>query len=163
MVLPPGTASALPEPRGVPVTRATGAAPHALEQTGVAVNATLRELAAQAATQPGRLAFLVLPYARLRGWDDAALAAALGCSLDVLPNLLLGRNPFADVDDPDSPLWKQDLLALARTWGTEPGQLEAVLHAARDYQLSRPSGVHATAASAGAGTHAQGWHEPAAK
>jgi hypothetical protein len=115
------------------------------------VNATLRELAAQAASQPGRLASLVLPYARLRGWDDAALAAALGCSLDVLPKLLLGRNPFADVDDPDSPLWTQDLLALARTWGTEPGQLEAVLHAARDYQVSRPADSHA-AAGAGAGS-----------
>jgi len=118
------------------------------------VNTTLRELAVQAATQPGRLASLALPYARMRGWDDAALATALGCSADVLPNLLLARNPFADVEDADSPLWQQDLLVLARTWGADPGQLEAVLRAARDYQLSPAGAPRSPATSAASGAPA---------
>ena len=105
------------------------------------MNPTIRELAIQAATQPGRLASLLLPYARTRGWDDAALAAAAGCSLDVLPHLLLGRNPFASAGDPDSPLWQEDLLVLARTWGIDPGRLEALLRAARDYQLGQAVAV----------------------
>jgi hypothetical protein len=105
------------------------------------VNVTIRELANQAATQPGRLASLVLPYANARGWDEPALAAAIGCSIDVLPHVLLGRNPFAGAEDPDSSLWQQDLLVLARTWRVDPGQLEAILRAAREYQLDQPVGT----------------------
>ena len=89
------------------------------------MRSVLHELAEQAATQPGRLAALLLPYARTRGWDDAALARALGCSLDALPHILLAREPAPEhVED--------EAKALAQTWGADPWRLVALLQMARD-------------------------------
>src|SRR3954471_14831859 len=84
------------------------------------MNVVLWELAEQAETQPGRLAAVLLPYARARGWDGPALATALDCSLYALARILLARAPAASH-------WEEDVAALARTWGADPGRLVAIL------------------------------------
>jgi hypothetical protein len=89
------------------------------------VNSVLQDLAQQAAEQPGRLAAILLPYARTRGWDDAALAAALGCSLDALPHILLAREPAPEH-------LEEEAKALAATWGADPWRLVALLRVARE-------------------------------
>jgi hypothetical protein len=89
------------------------------------VNSVLHELARQAAEQPGRLAAVLLPYARERGWNDAALAAALGCSLDALPHILLAREPAPEH-------LEEEAKALAGAWGADPWRLVALLRVARE-------------------------------
>jgi len=89
------------------------------------VSTVLQELAEQAAAQPGRLAAVLLPYARARGWDDAALAAALGCSLGALPHILLAREPAPEHLEDEAE-------ALASLWGADPWRLVALLQVARD-------------------------------
>ena len=89
------------------------------------MRSVLHELAEQAATQPGRLAALLLPYARLRGWDDTALAQALGCPPDALPHILLAREPAPEHVE-------EEAKALAATWGADPWRLVALLQVARD-------------------------------
>jgi hypothetical protein len=84
------------------------------------MSAVLWELAEQAETQPGRLAAMLLPYARARGWDGPALAAALDCSLYALARILLAREPAASH-------WEEDIAAIARTWGADPGRLVSIL------------------------------------
>lgn len=89
------------------------------------MNSVLHELAEQAAEQPGRLAAILLPYARARGWDEAALAVALGCSLDALPHILLAREPApAHLEE--------EAKALAGAWGADPWRLVALLQVARE-------------------------------
>jgi hypothetical protein len=89
------------------------------------VNSVLHELAEQAAAQPGRLAAILVPYARARGWDDAALAAALACTRDALPHILLAREPTPEhLED--------EAKALAAAWGADPWRLVALLQVARE-------------------------------
>ncbi|HZR99642.1 MAG TPA: hypothetical protein VFE37_13095 [Chloroflexota bacterium] len=88
-------------------------------------NSVLLDLAEQAAGQPGRLAAILLPYAQARGWDHAALAAALGCSLDVLPRILLAREPAPEH-------LEEEAKALAAAWGADPWRLVALLQVARE-------------------------------
>jgi hypothetical protein len=88
-------------------------------------SSVLHQLAEQAAEQPGRLAALLLPYARARGWDDAALAVALGCSLDALPHILLARTPAPQHVE-------EEAKDLAVAWGADPWRLVALLQVARD-------------------------------
>ena len=89
------------------------------------MNSVLYDLAKQAAEQPGRLAAILLPYARARGWDDASLAAAIGCSLDALPHILLARQPAPEH-------LEEEAKALAGTWGADPWRLVALLQVARE-------------------------------
>jgi hypothetical protein len=91
------------------------------------MSAVLWELAEQAEARPGRLAAILLPYARMRGWDSATLAATLGCSRDALAHLLVAR-------DPTSAMWENDVAGLARLWGADPQRLIAVLEMARHHQ-----------------------------
>ena len=95
---------------------------------------TLRELAELAVTDPGRMASLLVPYARARGWDDASLAEALQCPLDSLPRVLVARNPFLDRDGPGSGRWWQDLAGVTALWGGSARKLDTVLRAARAHQ-----------------------------
>lgn len=90
------------------------------------MRSVLWELAEQAERQQGRLAAALLPYARARGWDTAALANALGCPLDVLPHILIARVP-------EGAHWEEDVAALARQWGADPGRLVSVLEMARHH------------------------------
>ena len=91
------------------------------------MSAVLWELAEQAEAQPGRLAAILLPYARMRGWDAAALAATLGCSLDALAHLLVAR-------ESTSAAWRDDAASMARTWGADPARVVTVLDMARHHQ-----------------------------
>ena len=103
------------------------------------MTAVLWELAAQAETQPGRVAAVLLPYARARGWDGPALAAALDCSLYALARILLAREPAPS-------RWEDDVATLARTWGANPNRLISVFSMARHHapagsprRVARPS------------------------
>ena len=102
-----------------------GRAPSLDRREDAIVNSVLYDLAQQAAEQPGRLAALLLPYARGRGWDDAALAAALGCSLDALPHILLAREPTAEYLEVEA-------RALADAWGAEAWRMIALLRLASE-------------------------------
>jgi hypothetical protein len=48
---------------------------------------------ARATGRPTSLAAVLVPYACAHGWDGPALAQQLGCSLPVLPRLLLCLPP----------------------------------------------------------------------
>ena len=89
------------------------------------MNSVFHDLAQQAAEQPGRLASVLLPYARLRGWHAAALAAALGCSLDALPHILLAREPAPEHRE-------EEAKALAAAWGAEAWRVVALLELAHE-------------------------------
>jgi hypothetical protein len=90
------------------------------------MRSVLWELAEQAERQPGRLAAVLLPYARARGWDTAALANALGCPLDALPHILVARMP-------EGPHWEEAAAALARQWEADPARLVSLLEMARHH------------------------------
>jgi len=110
---------------------------HSLDRReGTIVNSVLYDLAQQAAEQPGRLAALLLPYARARGWDDVALAVALGCSLDALPHILLAREPSADYLEVEA-------RALADAWGAEAWRMIALLRLARESDNAAYAGTAA--------------------
>jgi hypothetical protein len=102
----------------------------------------LRELANQAVMRPERLASILLPYARARGWTQNQLATALGCSPKVLLHLLLARNPCPDSTSPEDPAWQAEARALARQWELDPGRLESVLRVALHFQADRAIRLH---------------------
>src|SRR5262245_39875416 len=84
-------------------------------------------LVTQAAQRPGYLASVLMPYAVARGWDEAELAAALGCPVGSLLRLLLCQRPL--------PLtWEASVATLAATYGADPGALLGVLRAAEGTQ-----------------------------
>ena len=83
----------------------------------------LHDLVAEATQHPRFLAAVLVPYARSRGWDEAQLAAALGCPLATLARLLLCRRP-------QRLTWAMDVAAAAGACGADPAALAAVLRAA---------------------------------
>src|SRR5215217_6377799 len=91
----------------------------------------------QVANQPVRLSSLLLPYARAVGWDDAALAEAIGCSLELLSHLLDERNPFPSLGDDPRP--RQELAAIAESWGVDIRRLEGLLYAGQVYSDRQPA------------------------
>ncbi len=74
--------------------------------------ALLRHAAERAAEHQFFVASVLLPWARAEGLDDAALAARLGCSVEVLPRLLLCRRP-----DPEPAAFQADVTRIAEGLG----------------------------------------------
>ena len=86
----------------------------------------LYELAEQSASQPSRLASVLLPYARARGWNREQLANQLGCSLEVLPHILLTHE-----EAPGSRSW--NAAAIVQQWSASSWKLPALLQMALAY------------------------------
>jgi hypothetical protein len=86
-------------------------------------DAQFHRLVARAAQRPGFLAGVLLPYARAQGWDEADLAAELGCSLGSLPRLLLCHRPQALSGE-------TDVATVAEAYGADPRALLRTLRAA---------------------------------
>ena len=82
------------------------------------------------ATSPGyplrSVGALLAPYARAQGWDNAALAARLGCTPAALPRLLSAPAPRAEC-------WEAHVAAAALSAGADPEALAGLLRAASAY------------------------------
>ncbi len=85
----------------------------------------LRRAADRAAGRPFFLAAALLPYARAERLDDAGLAARLGCSVEVLPRLLLCRRPR-----PEPGAFRGDVERLATAFGLDVTALAATVREA---------------------------------
>jgi CheY-like chemotaxis protein len=90
----------------------------------------LHHLVAEAARRPGFLAALLMPYAQAQGWDEAALAEALGCPAATLPRLLLRARPL-----PMS--WDEDVSTIAEACGANAASLAEVLRAAEAWERGK--------------------------
>jgi hypothetical protein len=75
-------------------------------------NTPLERLAQRAATDPFFLGYRLAAYAQLHDLNDAALAARLGCTPELLPTIRLCRAPRMD------PLsFREDVLCVAEKFG----------------------------------------------
>jgi hypothetical protein len=85
----------------------------------------LRRAAERVRSQPFYLAAALLDWAEREGWDDAALAARLGCAPKDLAGVLLCRRPVGT-----GPQFRHDVERIAERFGLEPLRLaEAIRYA----------------------------------
>jgi len=97
----------------------------------------LQPLVEQAATEPDRIAALLVPYARARRWEVVDLAQALECGVEAVPRILLSHRPVGVGQEPDSPGWWSHLAGITSLWGGRTARLAALLRAASAEQGSR--------------------------
>jgi hypothetical protein len=72
-----------------------------LDQEILRQDGRLIYLVMQAAQRPGYLASVLMPYTHARGWDEADLAAAIGCPVGSLMRLLLCQRPLPATAESD--------------------------------------------------------------
>jgi hypothetical protein len=84
----------------------------------------LEALAARASRDPFFLGSLLAEHQRRHNLDDEALAAALGCTPEVLARLRLCRRPGAA---PPSRTAEEDVAKIARHFGIDPAPLRRVV------------------------------------
>src|SRR4051812_17216616 len=88
------------------------------------MNESARRLADRVAVDPFFLSFALAEYAAAEQLDEAALAARLGITPDVLPHVRLCRSPRPDPDG-----FREDVVRIAGKFGLDPGVLkEAARH-----------------------------------
>jgi hypothetical protein len=87
--------------------------------------AFLRRAAERARSQPFYLAAALLDWAEREGWDDAELAARLGCAPNDLPGVLLCRRPVGT-----GAQFRQDVERIAERFGLEPLRLAEAIRSA---------------------------------
>ena len=90
----------------------------------------LAHLVAEAKNRPGFLASALVPYAEAQGWDEPALAEALGCPLATLARLLLRPRPLPYT-------WDADVAGIADACGADPTALAATLRAVEAWERAR--------------------------
>jgi CheY-like chemotaxis protein len=113
-----------------PVEPPRPAGPSSIAAEALRYEGLLAHLVAEATRRPGFLAALLVPYAQTQGWDEAELAAALGCPPATLPRLLLRARPL--------PLtWEADVATLADACGADPAAVRTVLRAAEAWEQDR--------------------------
>jgi hypothetical protein len=94
-----------------------------IDEAVVRSDAQIHRLVARAAQRPGFLAGILIPYAQAQGWDEADLAAQVGCPPGILPRLLLCRRPRTLAE-------ATDVAATAAAFGADPQALLSVVRAA---------------------------------
>ena len=124
--LPPPVDLAPPTPIGAP--RAAGRS--SIAEEALRYEGLLHHLVAEATNRPGFLAAVLVPYAKAQAWDEADLAAALGCPPATLPRLLLRARPLPMT-------WDQDVATLADACGADAAAVDATLRAAEAWEQER--------------------------
>jgi hypothetical protein len=105
----------------------------------------LEALAARAADEPFFLAWLLAACAYSEGWNDASLAAALGCPREELVMLRLCRAPRTEPKE----FW-EDIASIAERFGLVPERLTDIVkrgRVVRRFQEANQGGGHSLLAA----------------
>lgn len=102
---------------------------------------SVARLAGRVAVDPFFLAFALAEYAAINALDDAALAARLGATADILPHVRLCRTPRADPDG-----FRDDVARIAGKFGLVRDVLADAVRHGQVVASQRAAGEGVTAA-----------------